>query len=139
MGVQYNPCAIAQYGLGLCSKYLKNKEEKYLSKMKIQADWLYKNMIVNDIGIGRLEYTFSGDEYNQISQDNYISAIAQGQAISFMLRAALILGEKNYEKMCIRDRNWIAPLGENVNQFEKEICQVTGAKDAAALSAGRCV
>ncbi|MFR5681575.1 MAG: DegT/DnrJ/EryC1/StrS family aminotransferase, partial [Faecalimonas umbilicata] len=34
------------------------------------------------------------------------------------------------------DTNWIAPLGENVNQFEREICEVTGAKAAVALSAG---
>ncbi|WP_409015302.1 aminotransferase class I/II-fold pyridoxal phosphate-dependent enzyme [Anaerostipes caccae] len=49
------------------------------------------------------------------------------------------MSEEGYEMEYIKeafDTNWIAPLGENVNQFEKEICQVTGAKDAAALSAG---
>ena len=49
------------------------------------------------------------------------------------------MSEEGYEMEYIKeafDTNWIAPLGENVNQFEKEICQVTGAKDAAALRAG---
>jgi dTDP-4-amino-4,6-dideoxygalactose transaminase len=32
--------------------------------------------------------------------------------------------------------NWIAPLGPNVDGFEKEIAEVTGAKYAAALSSG---
>ena len=34
------------------------------------------------------------------------------------------------------DTNWIAPLGKNVNEFEKEMAAYVGAKDAAALSAG---
>lgn len=34
------------------------------------------------------------------------------------------------------DTNWVAPLGENVNQFEKEIADYVGCKHAAALSAG---
>jgi dTDP-4-amino-4,6-dideoxygalactose transaminase len=32
--------------------------------------------------------------------------------------------------------NWIAPLGPNVDNFEKDICSFTGAKHAAALSSG---
>lgn len=34
------------------------------------------------------------------------------------------------------DTNWVAPLGENVNQFEKEIADYVGCKHAAALTAG---
>ncbi len=34
------------------------------------------------------------------------------------------------------DTNWVAPLGPNVNEFEKEVCEYTGAGSAAALSAG---
>ena len=34
------------------------------------------------------------------------------------------------------DTNWIAPLGKNVNEFEKELAAYVGSKDAAALSAG---
>ncbi len=34
------------------------------------------------------------------------------------------------------DTNWVAPLGENVNQFEKEIAQYVGIGHGAALSAG---
>lgn len=32
--------------------------------------------------------------------------------------------------------NWIAPLGENVNNFENDICEYTGVKYATALSSG---
>ncbi|WP_209121739.1 DegT/DnrJ/EryC1/StrS aminotransferase family protein [Alkalihalobacillus sp. BA299] len=34
------------------------------------------------------------------------------------------------------DTNWIAPLGENVNEFEKELAIKVGSKAAAALSSG---
>lgn len=34
------------------------------------------------------------------------------------------------------DTNWVAPLGENVNQFEKEMVNYIGCNDAAALSSG---
>ncbi|MCP4363329.1 MAG: aminotransferase class I/II-fold pyridoxal phosphate-dependent enzyme, partial [Chloroflexi bacterium] len=34
------------------------------------------------------------------------------------------------------DSNWIAPLGPNVDAFEQELCQITGAKHALALSSG---
>ncbi|MDE7009186.1 MAG: DegT/DnrJ/EryC1/StrS family aminotransferase, partial [Lachnospiraceae bacterium] len=34
------------------------------------------------------------------------------------------------------DTNWVAPLGPNVNQFEKELADRVGVGHAAALSAG---
>ena len=34
------------------------------------------------------------------------------------------------------DTNWVAPLGPNVNNFEKDICKYTGAKAATALVSG---
>lgn len=34
------------------------------------------------------------------------------------------------------DTNWVAPLGPNVNNFEKEFCELLGCKHAAALSSG---
>lgn len=43
--------------------------------------------------------------------------------------------EQEYVKEAF-DTNWVAPLGKNVNEFEKELAAYVGAKDAAALSAG---
>ncbi|MEQ8924203.1 MAG: aminotransferase class I/II-fold pyridoxal phosphate-dependent enzyme [Fulvivirga sp.] len=34
------------------------------------------------------------------------------------------------------DQNWIAPLGPNVDNFEKELCAYSGAKHCAVLSSG---
>ena len=34
------------------------------------------------------------------------------------------------------DKNWVAPLGENVDNFEKELARYVGVNDGAALNAG---
>ncbi len=34
------------------------------------------------------------------------------------------------------DSNWIAPVGPHVDAFEREFCQLTGARNAAAVSSG---
>ena len=49
------------------------------------------------------------------------------------------MSEEGYEQQYVKeafDTNWIAPLGKNVNEFEKEIAAYVRAKDAAALSSG---
>ncbi|NMA85351.1 MAG: aminotransferase class I/II-fold pyridoxal phosphate-dependent enzyme [Epulopiscium sp.] len=49
------------------------------------------------------------------------------------------MSDEGYEMKYIQqafDTNWIAPLGENVNEFEKELATKVGVKSAAALSAG---
>lgn len=49
------------------------------------------------------------------------------------------MSEEGYEMQYIQeafDTNWIAPLGPNVNEFEKELAGKVGSKHAAALSSG---
>src|SRR3989344_8558362 len=50
IGRQYNPLAVAQYGLGHYNLYLKNREEKHLEIAKTQAEWLLKNLEPNEKG-----------------------------------------------------------------------------------------
>ena len=45
-------------------------------------------------------------------------------------------GEEQKFVMEAFDTNWVAPLGPNVNSFEKEMAAYTGCGYAAALSAG---
>ena len=49
------------------------------------------------------------------------------------------MSEEGYEQHYVREAfetNWIAPLGENVDQFETELADKVGVKAAAALSSG---
>lgn len=43
--------------------------------------------------------------------------------------------EEKYVKEAF-DTNWVSTVGENINQFEKEICEYVGCKYAVALSSG---
>ena len=43
--------------------------------------------------------------------------------------------EQSYVKEAF-DTNWVAPLGKNVDEFEKGIADYVGVKEAAALTAG---
>ena len=44
-------------------------------------------------------------------------------------------GEMKYVQEAF-DSNWVAPLGPNVDAFERELCAAVGAKHVAALSSG---
>ena len=49
------------------------------------------------------------------------------------------MSDEGYEQQYVQeafDTNWIAPLGENVNQFEVELAEKVGSNHAAALSSG---
>ncbi|PEW98176.1 aminotransferase DegT [Bacillus cereus] len=49
------------------------------------------------------------------------------------------MSDEGYEMHYVKeafDTNWIAPLGENVNGFERELAMKVGSKAAAALSSG---
>lgn len=49
------------------------------------------------------------------------------------------MSDEGYEKEYVQeafDTNWIAPLGTNVNEFEKELASYVGIQHASALSSG---
>ncbi|GGA65107.1 DegT/DnrJ/EryC1/StrS family aminotransferase [Ornithinibacillus halotolerans] len=49
------------------------------------------------------------------------------------------MSEEGYEQLYVQeafDTNWIAPLGANVDGFERELAEKVGSKAAAALSSG---
>ncbi|MDG2861151.1 DegT/DnrJ/EryC1/StrS family aminotransferase, partial [Vibrio parahaemolyticus] len=49
------------------------------------------------------------------------------------------MSDEGYEMKYIQeafDTNWVAPLGPNVNEFEKELAAKVGSKYAAAVTSG---
>lgn len=49
------------------------------------------------------------------------------------------MSDEGYEQQYVQeafDSNWVAPLGPNVNEFEKELAGKVGSKHAAALTSG---
>ncbi len=80
IGRQMNPVAVAQYGLDNWELYLQTQDRKYIDVLLIQSDWL-----VDHQENGKWGYPFEIKERSL--QKGWISAMAQGQAISLLLRA----------------------------------------------------
>ena len=70
--------------------------------------------------------------------------LSHGERMEAKMRDKIFLASPHmsdggYEQAFIKeafDTNWIAPLGKNVNEFEKEMAQKLGTKEAVALSEG---
>jgi len=86
IGLQYNPIAIAQYGLGNFNLYKRNNSQERLSKVLKTADWLRDNLEKNSFGIYVWNHKFDW-EYFKVLKAPWYSALAQGQGISLLVRA----------------------------------------------------
>jgi hypothetical protein len=90
----YQPVVICQYALGLYELLQKDNQDKLIKqKFLKQADWLSKNCDVNnDVAVWVFKNRVAG--YN--IEAPWISALAQGEAISVLLRAYSISGKEIY-------------------------------------------
>ena len=95
IGKQYNPIAIAQYGLGFYNRYVKEKKEEYLKKFLVQCSWLVDNLEENEFGLLVWMHHFDW-EYQGILKSPWQSSLAQGSGISALLRGFLVTNEKKY-------------------------------------------
>lgn len=97
IGRQYNPVAIAQYGLGHYNLYLKRGNKKNLEIAREQADWLVENLEVNQKGLMVWQHHFDWT-YKKLLKAPWYSALAQGAGISLLLRIHLATKEEKYLK-----------------------------------------
>lgn len=86
IGRQYNPVAIAQYGLGHYNLYLKTKDQKNLNECLIHADWLVRNLENNEKAIPVWKHHFEW-HYKKVLAPGWYSALSQGSGISLLVRA----------------------------------------------------
>ncbi|MDP3974685.1 MAG: D-glucuronyl C5-epimerase family protein [Candidatus Jorgensenbacteria bacterium] len=85
IGRQYNPLAIAQYGLGHWNLYLKTKDQKHLTEAKQQAEWLVANLEPNEKGLKVWKHKFPW-HYKFSLAPGWYSGHAQGTGISLLAR-----------------------------------------------------
>lgn len=124
VGLQYNPIAIAQYGLGNFNLYrrgcrvpvpeyrdagletrdaqsdTRNENPRFVKFLKV-ADWLVENLEDNDHGLGVWKHHFDW-EYRTPLKAGWYSALSQGQGISLLLRAHTETSDKGYLKAAER-------------------------------------
>jgi hypothetical protein len=86
VGLQYNPIAIAQYGLGNYNLFCRTGDLERRRKFLCVADWLVGNLEQNPAGLWVWNHHFDW-EYRTTLKSPWYSALSQGQGISALLRA----------------------------------------------------
>lgn len=86
IGVQYHPIGIAQYALGNFELYLDTGNSSYKQAFLNQVYWLMENAKITTSGAAVWEFGYSFMPRYNLSIP-WISAMAQGQIISVLLRA----------------------------------------------------
>ena len=86
VGLQYNPIAIAQWGLGNYNLWCDNEEQERFKKFIKCADWLCVNLEQNPYNIWVWNHHFDW-EYRDTLKAPWYSALSQGQGISVLIRA----------------------------------------------------
>jgi hypothetical protein len=97
IGLQYNPIAIAQYGLGNYNLYRRSAGPDLDRRRKffVAADWLCAQLEQNPQGLAVWNHHFDWEYRNPLRAPWY-SALAQGQGISVLVRAHTESGEARY-------------------------------------------
>jgi heparosan-N-sulfate-glucuronate 5-epimerase len=99
IGKQYNPCAIAQWGLGAYQLWKRGDVESERLFLRA-ADWLVDNLDVDEQDRGFWWYGFDLGAYGL--KKPWASALAQAQGISLLLRAHAATGRKHYLQIADR-------------------------------------
>ncbi|HLV88186.1 MAG TPA: D-glucuronyl C5-epimerase family protein [Candidatus Sulfotelmatobacter sp.] len=86
IGRQYNPIAIAQYGLGNYNLFRLTNDTERRRKFLLVADWLVSSLEKNPHGVEVWNHQFDW-EYRDTLKAPWYSALAQGQGISVLVRA----------------------------------------------------
>jgi heparosan-N-sulfate-glucuronate 5-epimerase len=89
IGRQYNPIAIAQYGLGNYNLFCRTGDTDCRNNVLRIADWLVQHLEQNPQGLAVWNHHFDW-EYRDTLRAPWYSALAQGQGISLLVRAHLL-------------------------------------------------
>lgn len=95
IGLQYNPIAVAQYGLGNYNLWRRTTDADRRRKFFLIADWLCSNLEPNPQGLSVWNHHFNW-EYRDTLIAPWYSALAQGQGISVLVRAHKESGDARY-------------------------------------------
>lgn len=91
---KYNPVTISQYAHTLYRYYLNNPEISIKEEFLKQVDWLYVNTQIRGDDMAVWEYDFSVED--QGAEPPWISAMAQGMAISALIEAYSLTDDQKY-------------------------------------------
>ncbi|MGA2002266.1 MAG: D-glucuronyl C5-epimerase family protein [Terriglobales bacterium] len=97
IGLQYNPIAIAQWGLANFNRFRQTGDETRLQRTLKAAHWLVVNLEQNSAGLFVWNHHFDWD-YRDTLKAPWYSGLAQGQGTSLLLRAHAHTGEEKFQQ-----------------------------------------
>jgi hypothetical protein len=95
IGRQYNPIAIAQYGLARFNAWASGGTAEDRAAWIAVADWLARELRPNRHGVRVWMHDFDWP-YKQLLQAPWYSGLAQGNGLSLLVRAAIATGNTVY-------------------------------------------
>jgi heparosan-N-sulfate-glucuronate 5-epimerase len=95
IGLQYNPIAIAQWGLANYNIFCETRYESRRKNALKAADWLAANLEQNSQGLWVWNHHFDW-EYRDTLKAPWYSGLAQGQGVSLLLRTCAEAPSQNY-------------------------------------------
>jgi heparosan-N-sulfate-glucuronate 5-epimerase len=95
IGEQYNPIAIAQYGLGNYNLYIRSGDADRKDNFLRIASWLLDNLEISPAGTCVWNHNFDW-EYRDVLWSPWFSALSQGQGLSLLVRAHAETGDQRY-------------------------------------------
>jgi hypothetical protein len=95
IGRQYNPIAIAQWGLGNFNLFCRSRHEERRKKFLKASNWLVAHLEKNESGVWVWNHYFDW-EYRSLLKSPWYSGLAQGQGISLLLRSYRETREEQY-------------------------------------------
>ena len=97
IGLQYNPIAIAQWGLGNYNRFCRTGNSAARRKFLLASDWMCQHLEQNSQGVHAWNHYFDW-EYRQTLKSPWYSGLAQGQGTSLLVRAYGETGNPKYRK-----------------------------------------
>ena len=95
IGLQYNPIAIAQWGLANYNRYSQTGEDARRHKMLAASAWLCRNLEQHKNGLWVWNHYFDW-EYREKLKAPWYSGLAQGQGVSLLLRCHALTNNAQY-------------------------------------------
>jgi len=120
IGLQYNPIAIAQWGLANYNRFCENGDQARWRKTVKAADWLAANLEQNAHRLWVWNHHFDWD-YRDTLKAPWYSGLAQGQGVSLLLRAHAHAHSEDEKYQLAAEKAFVAltrPLAEGGVLFE---------------------
>jgi len=95
LGKQYQPVDLCQYALANYNYYVSTGKKQYKQELLKQTDWLVEKQVITPKGFGVWYYEFDWITTCECHAP-WISSMAQGEAISVLVRAYALTQDKKY-------------------------------------------